>query len=71
MLPSVMGGPAFESSRQISYLDLTMLEDFEPIAIAASFRPTELAPIQAIAIIPMKRIAPNAAFALSHLLNVR
>jgi len=72
ILPSVIGGVAPEViSQDFSYLDLTMLEVFEPAAIVASVCPTELKPTHAIAIIPMKRIAPKMAFASSHLSNVR
>src|SRR5262245_13772707 len=68
-----MRGPSAraESPRRIfCYLDPTMFEDCPLLAFAASVRPMELAPIQAIASIPMKRSAPKMAFALSHLSNV-
>jgi hypothetical protein len=68
--PGGLGQARQNHLARFSYLDLTMLEDFEPIAVAASFCPTELTPIQAIASIPMKRIAPSTAFAFSHLWNV-
>ena len=51
--------------------DTATSEAFVLLATSASRGPTELEPVNAIAISPLAKIAPTMAFAVSHRSNVR
>jgi hypothetical protein len=51
--------------------DTATSEAFVLLASSASRGPTDLAPVNAIAISPVAKIAPTTAFAVSHRSNVR